>query len=66
MPNPQETAELAIAAILRDLEVETNTLVERISIQSLEITSLRDDREQWLRRVDIDLRPQLGTRWRAG
>lgn len=65
MTTPQEVAELAIAAILRDLEVETQCVVERICIEQIDITSLRDDRQQLQRRVDITLRPQPGTRWRA-
>jgi len=65
MTSPHETAELAIAAILRDLELETSCYVERLCIEQLDISSVRDSRQQLIRRVQIDLRPQPGTRWRV-
>jgi len=61
----QVKAELAIAAVLRDLEIETGTIVDRIWIEVIDITSVRDDRQQLLRRVSMDLRPMPGSKWRV-
>ena len=61
----QVKAEPAIAAVLRDLEIETGTLVERIWIEGIDITSVRDERQQLLRRVSMELRPLPGSKWRV-
>lgn len=58
-----DEAESAIAEILRKLEIDTQSLVDSISINDIEITQLDSDRKQFQRRVEIELRRNPGSNW---
>lgn len=58
-------AEQKIAEILAQLERDTGTIIEEISIVDVDATQIQDTRTQLLRRVVIELRPMPGTRWEA-
>lgn len=55
--------EREIARLLAALEVATNSVVDRIAVESLEVTQMEDARKQLRRRVVIDLRPEPGSHW---
>ena len=57
------TAEGEIAKILAKLEADTGTVLDMIEVRDIEITTMGDDREQWLRRVIIEMKRLPGTRW---
>lgn len=56
-------AENKIATILAQLEAETGMLLESIQVRDLEVTTYKDQRPQWLRRVVIEMKRLPGTRW---
>lgn len=55
-------AEQAVAAILADLESSIDMVVDRISIDDIEVTSVGDARPQWRRRVVIEMK-RSGSKW---
>lgn len=56
-------AEIAIARVLADLETSSEALVEDLRIESLDVTSMGDTRQQLKRRVVITLKPTPGSMW---
>jgi hypothetical protein len=58
-----DEAERAIASILSDLETSSGQIVESIKIDDLDITSMKDSRPEWIRKVCIELKRQPGTKW---
>lgn len=56
-------AELAIAAILAKLEDATGDWVEAVNVVSVETTTLKDERPQYVRRVQIQLKAKPGSNW---
>ena len=58
-----EQAERQIATILADLEKRTGCYVENLGVQNIEVTSVSSRAPEFLRRVEVDLRRQPGSRW---
>lgn len=58
-----EDAESAIAQILRDLERDTDCIVDSLQFEDIEVTRLDDDRRQFRRRVRIQLTRLPGHGW---
>lgn len=58
-----DTAENEINGILRELEIDTGSVVESISMNDIDITSLGDDRQVLGRSVKVVLRPLPGSKW---
>lgn len=56
-------AEKEIARVLAKLESDTGMVLETIDVRDIEVTTLGDDRPQWLRRVAIEMKRLPGTRW---
>ena len=56
-------AEHKIAAILEKLEAETNMVLDTIKVKDIEVTTLTDDRPQWIRHMRIEMYRLPGTRW---
>jgi len=56
-------AEQKIAAILRQLEVDTDCIVESIGCSMIDVTTFKDDRTQLKMKVDIELQRQPGRSW---
>lgn len=59
-------AELAIARILEQLEMDTGSVVEEISLDDIDVTSLESDRQVIARRVRLELKRLPGTSWYTG
>lgn len=57
--------ERQIAAILADLEKRTGCYVEGLSVHSIEVTSIASRTPEFMRRVEVDLRRQPGSRWQT-
>ena len=58
-----QEAEQAIKAILKQLEIDTDSLVEGVSINDIEITTFGDDRKQLKRELIIELHRTPGNNW---
>lgn len=58
-----DEAEVAIGQILKQLEVQTGTLVRSVSIEDLDVTSLGDERREVVARVKIEMVSIPGRRW---
>lgn len=56
-------AEKAIAAILKQLEVDQGVLVEGLSLDTIDSTTHDDDRRQFYQHVVIELRRLPGNNW---
>lgn len=56
-------AEQEINRILHQLEVDTGQIVDSIGLSDIDVTTIDDDRPQWLRCVRIELKRLPGTRW---
>ena len=56
-------AEQKIAAILKQLEVDTDSIVESIGCSMIDVTTFKDDRPQLKMKVDIELQRQPGRSW---
>ena len=56
-------AEKDIAKRLKQLEIETNMIVDSLALQNAEITKMDDDRRQLLRRVIIEMHRLPGSNW---
>ena len=56
-------AEKAIAETLKQLEIDTESLVESVGVNDTEVTTFSDDRQQIQRRVVIELRRSPGSNW---
>jgi len=52
-----------ITSILQQLEVDTDSLIESISVKDIDATKYDDDRKQLQRRVLIELRRNPGSNW---
>lgn len=60
-----EQAQLKIAGILAELEINTEQLVRSIEVVSFDITQMHDDRQQLDRHVHIVLWPIPGSQWKT-
>jgi hypothetical protein len=58
-----EAVERQIAFLLADLEKRTGCYVDDLSINSIEVTNASSTRPEYMRRVEVDLRRQPGSRW---
>jgi hypothetical protein len=58
-----DKAESQIKEILKQLESDTDSLIESIEVTDIEITGMGDDRKQLQRRVLIELRRNPGSHW---
>ena len=56
-------AEQAIAAVLRQLEVDCDCLVDSIVISDIDVTQMEDDRTKLLRTVAVVTHRLPGRRW---
>jgi len=56
-------AEGKIAAILKQLEINMDMLLEGIDVQDIDITQMSDSRIQLQRRVVISMRRTPGSNW---
>jgi hypothetical protein len=65
MSNAVTEAERKIGAILRDLEVQTGSVVEAVELRDIETTRMESERQEFQRRVVVDLKRLPGTNWHA-
>lgn len=56
-------AERAIARILQQLEVDTQSVVEEVTLKDVEITGLESERQTFARRVRLELKRLPGACW---
>ncbi len=63
MSDAIDVAQREIAQILVRLEQETGALVERVSVESIEVTRIESHREEWQRHVRITVKPVPGSIW---
>jgi len=56
-------AEREIATILQRLETETGSVVNAIEVVDIEVTNFSSTRDEWERRVLVELKRPPGTRW---
>jgi len=56
-------AEKEITRILMRLEQDTDSVIERVNIIDIDITTAGDDRPRLARRIQIDMARLPGTRW---
>jgi hypothetical protein len=57
--------EKQIAFLLADLEKRTGCYVDGLSLRDIEVTSVSSPAPEYLRRVEVDLRRQPGSRWQT-
>lgn len=62
----RDDAEREIAAILKALEVETDCVVETVTLHDFEVTQMEDTRQMFSRRVVIELKRLPGHHWYTG
>jgi hypothetical protein len=55
--------ERKIAMLLSDLEKRTGCYVDGLNVHNIEITNISSRSPEYLRRVEVDLRRQPGSRW---
>jgi hypothetical protein len=58
-----QTARRQITEILAQLEIDQNARVESIDVRSFDATTLKDERRQIRRSVEITLSPMPGAHW---
>lgn len=58
-----EQSKDAINRILEQLERDSGQLVESVEIRNLNVTKFSDPAVQWLRSIEIELRPMPGAKW---
>lgn len=54
-----------IAALLADLEKRTGCYVEDLKLHNIETTNINSSAPEFMRRVEVDLRRQPGSRWQT-
>ena len=59
------TVERQIAFLLADLEKRTGCYVDGLAVHNIEVTSVSSLAREYLRRVEVDLRRQPGSRWQT-
>jgi hypothetical protein len=59
-------AEHEIANVLRTLETDTGMVLDTIDVTNIEVTVMTDDRPQWLRRLNIEMKRLPETKWDQG
>lgn len=57
------TAEMEIARILKQLEIDTESVVERVDLIDVEITRVSEDRSSFIRHVELTLKRMPGMNW---
>jgi len=69
--NDEEQRELVtavekqIAFLLADLEKRTGCYVDGLALRNTEVTRVSSSEPEYLRRVEVDLRRQPGSRWQT-
>lgn len=58
-----QTVERQIASLLADLEKRTGCYVDGLAVHSTEVTQMWAQAPEYMRRVEVDLRRQPGSRW---
>ena len=58
-----QTVERQIASLLADLEKRTGCYVEGLQVQDIEVTHVASPAPEHIRRVQVGLRRQPGSRW---
>jgi len=56
-------AEREIALILKQLELDTGSIVQELKLYDLDVTTMDDLDRMWQRRVEIEMWRQPGTKW---
>lgn len=56
-------AQTEIAKVLSELEVTTGRYVDGVEICDIEVTQMRSKGKDFIRRVRVNLRKTLGSRW---
>lgn len=56
-------AEKEIATILKNLEVATDAVIQKIEVRDLEVTNVHSTRQEIMRHVHIEMKTMPGTRW---
>ena len=54
-----------IALLLADLEKRTGCYVDGLALHNIEVTTVASKAPEYLRRVEVDLRRQPGSRWQT-
>ena len=57
--------EKQIAALLADLEKRTGCYVDGLALHNIEVTNVSSQAPEFMRRVEVDLRRQPGSRWQT-
>jgi hypothetical protein len=57
--------EKQIAFLLADLEKRTGCYVDGLTIHNIEVTTVSSPAPEYLKRVEVDLRRQPGSRWQT-
>lgn len=57
--------ERKIAMLLSDLEKRTGCYVDGLNVHNIEVTSISSRAPEFMRRVEVDLRRQPGSRWQT-
>lgn len=60
-----QTVERQIAFMLADLEKRTGCYVEGLTVHNIEVTHFASLSPEYIRRVEVDLRRQPGSRWQT-
>ena len=60
-----QTVERQIAFLLADLEKRTGCYIDGLALQNIEVTTSTSPAPEYLRRVEVDLRRQPGSRWKT-
>lgn len=61
--NPITEAERKIAAILKQLEVDTGNVVDTVELEDMEATTMGSDRREYVRKVVITTHRLPGNHW---
>lgn len=58
-----EQAEKGIQAILKELEIDTEQLVEKLEIKEIDTTNINSKCKETIAAVRITMRPKIARRW---
>jgi len=58
-----KNAEKQISDILQKLELDTDMVLDSISVNDIDVTQMNDDRPQLLRLLRIDMKRLPNTKW---
>ena len=61
--NAIDKAEIAIAAILRQLEKETDMVIDAVGINDIDVTNMDSRHTEWVRHFYIEMKRLPATHW---